>query len=370
MRFMKEPREHLIDTINALDEPLRAALMLIYVHQGAMDEERPDLSAAEAVSELAGIPLPRIRGCLRELHGSFLKTTDAQGRLVWGFAHPTIADALTDILKARSHMVGALVRGAALETILRSVVCEGAQPVPDAPIVPATLDDVLVARFSSIRDEEFTNRLMFNFLAHRANENVFKRVVSAHPELLKRYCWQSHTMRLAPRVVTHARAYAYGALDVDTQDATASELEAAALDQFDLSFFDEPDVLRLIPSRRAIALGIRLRTQALPDLCDRIRSAGEEADTSDSVEGVFGRFGDGLDTLEELGNVDDETEQMMSDARDALDEAKDLFRERKAADENEDHSAEWNYMSSAPSQEPAEADNIHETRSVFSDVDH
>jgi hypothetical protein len=300
----------------------------------------------------------------------FLKTTDVQGRSVWAFAHPTITDALTDILKARSHMVGALVRGAALETILRTVVCEGAQPVPDAPIVPATLDDVLVARFTSIRDEEFTNRLMFNFLAHRANENVFRRVVTAHPELLNRYCWQSHTVRHAPKVLTHARAYGYGALDVDIQDSTASELETAALDQFDLSFFDEPDVLRLMPSRRAIALGIRLRTQTLPDLSDRIRSAGEEADTSDTVGSVFGRFEEGLDTLEGLGNVDAETEQMISDARDALDEAKDLFRERKAADEDEDHSAEWNYMAPAPSKEPDADDNIHDTRSVFSDVDH
>ncbi|MEQ1871364.1 MAG: hypothetical protein ABL961_15225 [Vicinamibacterales bacterium] len=370
VRFMKEPREHLIDTINALDEPLRAALMLVYVHQGALHDEHPDSSAADAVSQLAGIPLPRIRSCLGDLHGSFLKTTDARGYRVWGFAHPTIADALTDILKARPHMIEALVRGAALETILRSVVCEGAQHVPDAPVVPTTLDDVLVARLAHIPDEQSVNWLLFNFLAHRCNENVFKRTLAAQPELLARDSWGSHSITSDAKVLTHARAYSYGLLDADLQDTTASELETAALDLFDLSFFDEPAILRLVPPRKLVALGLRLRTEALVELPERITSAGGEADASDSARGVFGRFSDGLDTLEGLGDLDDSTERLISAARASVEEATEVFRERKAAEEKEDHSAEWEYMSSTSPKETPEDKNLRDTRSVFADVDH
>ena len=88
VRFMKEPREHLVDTINALDEPLRAALMLVYVHQGTLHDDHSDPSAAEAVSELAGIPLPVIRGCFGELNGSFLKSSGCLGTSSVGICSP------------------------------------------------------------------------------------------------------------------------------------------------------------------------------------------------------------------------------------------------------------------------------------------
>ena len=198
---------------------------------------------------------------------------------MWGFAHPTISDALTDILKARPYMIGALVRGAALETILRNLVCEGSEYIPDAPVVPATLDDVLVTRLAHVKDEPSLNWLLFNFLAHRCNENVFRRVVTANPELLTRDSWRSDRVTRDPKVLTHARAHRYGQLDDNTQDTTASQLEEAALGAFDLSFCDQPGVLRLIPPRRLVGLGLRLRTEALAQLPERITSAGEQADT-------------------------------------------------------------------------------------------
>lgn len=74
-----------------------------------------------------GETLPRIRDRMPELKGSFLRQSKAGMRTVWGFAHPTIADALTDILRDRSHMIAALLRGAPLDTILSGFVCEGAK---------------------------------------------------------------------------------------------------------------------------------------------------------------------------------------------------------------------------------------------------
>jgi hypothetical protein len=45
-------------------------------------------------------------------------------------------------------------------------------------------------------------------------------------------------------------AYSDGFLDAYLQSTTASELETAALELFVLSFFDEPEVLRLVSPRR------------------------------------------------------------------------------------------------------------------------
>lgn len=61
VRFMEEPTEHLVDTVSALDEQLQAALYLVYVHQAGFDPNDHDAGAAEAVAELTGFSLSRIR---------------------------------------------------------------------------------------------------------------------------------------------------------------------------------------------------------------------------------------------------------------------------------------------------------------------
>ena len=125
VQFMKEPREHLVDTINALDERLRAALMLVYVHRGAFNHTIADGSAIAAVAELTGILRSRILDSFAELMGSFLKASGTGQETVWSFAHPTIADALTEILREKPHMMAALLRGATVDTILTGFMSEG-----------------------------------------------------------------------------------------------------------------------------------------------------------------------------------------------------------------------------------------------------
>ena len=112
------------------------------------------------------------------------------------------------------------------------------------------------------------------------------------------------------------------------------------------------------------------RTETLVELPERITSAGEEADASDSVRSVFDRFSKGWMRSRGLGDLDDSTERLISAARDSVEEATEVLRERKAAEEKEDHSAEWEYMSSTSPKETPEDKNLRNTRSVFADVDH
>ncbi|HCE24102.1 MAG TPA: hypothetical protein DF282_16555, partial [Hyphomonas sp.] len=163
VRFMKEPREHLIDTVNALDDQLQAALILVYVHQAGFDPNDYNPSAAQAVAELTGFTLTKIQDCFAELAGSFLKLSGSK----WTFAHPTISDALTEILRQKPHMMAALIRGATIDTILSSFICENSPHVRDALVIPATLDDALVSRLGRTPDEWHRNWLLFHFLSYR-----------------------------------------------------------------------------------------------------------------------------------------------------------------------------------------------------------
>jgi hypothetical protein len=375
IRFMREPREHLTDTINALDERLRAGLILVYVHQGALRVDGMDQIAAQTVSDLAGVPLPRIRESLHELKGSFLRVATVEDGEVWQFAHPTISDALTDILKGRPHMMEALLRGATIETILSSFVCEGASPIRDAAVVPATLDDILVTRLSRVSDETFTNMRLFRFLTDRASDPVFRRVVAANPEMLARHAWSSAQTSLDARILTHARAHRFGLLPEELQLETASRLEDAAAEAFDLSFFEDDDLLRLIPPARLVALGITLRVATLPNAPDSIKAIADEADLDNEPDSHFEEFSNSLDTFENMFQLDDTTAGLIESAREAIASAVDELTQKKAAaeaEEEEDHSDDWNYMSSVSRRPTVQAPTFAHAaakRSVFDDVD-
>jgi hypothetical protein len=372
IRFMQEPREHLIDTINALDDRLRAGLVLVYVHQGALMPDAMDEVAAQTVSDLIGEPLPHIRDGLRELMGSFLRVAKSADGEVWQFAHPTISDALTDILRERPHMMAALLRGATIETILSTFVCESAPPVRGAPVVPATLDDILIARLGHVPDETSMNTRLFRFLSDRASNAVFCRIVGADPGLLDRLAWTSSEIYVDAKVCTHARALKHGLLDDSLRPKVSQRLEAAVVEDFDLSFFQDDDILALIPPSRLLTLAINLRVETLPAVPDRVAEAAQEADLDIEPEDHFENFTNGLDIVEGLAGHDASTAELIDFAREAIAEAVADLKERKEAHDS-DHSEEWDYMSSLSSRSAGQPTRSTlgqiSKRSVFDDVD-
>ncbi|KKM05166.1 hypothetical protein LCGC14_1756870, partial [marine sediment metagenome] len=311
VRFMKEPTEHLIDTVNALDDQLQAALILVYVHQAGFDPNNHDASAAQAVAELTGYTLTKIQDCFAELKGSFLKLSGSE----WTFAHPTISDALTEILRQKPHMMAALIRGATIDTILSSFTCEGSPLIRDALVIPTSLDDALVARLGRTPDELHRNWMLFHFLSYRSSEAVFVKVVEQFPNLLRRSCWHSDLASNDPQIATYARVHRLSVLPDDLRLEVVDKLESAVLNSLDISFFEEPQMLALIPPLRLIGVGLALRTNVLPSLEERIDEITVDADLDEEPDSHFKKLLGVLDCIEEIG-VDTDAAVLINDARD------------------------------------------------------
>lgn len=365
VRFMEEPTEHLIDTINALDDHLQAALILVYVHQAGFDPSNHDASAAQAVAELTGYPLSKIQDCFAELKGSFLKLSGSR----WTFAHPTISDALTEILRQRPHMMAALLRGATIDTILSSFTCEGSPHIQDALLIPAALDDALVARLGRTPDELHRNRMLFHFLSYRSSEAVFVKTVEQFPNLLRRFCWRSDLASNDPKIATCARAHHLGVLPDDLHSEIADRLESAMLSDLDVSFFDEPQMLAAIPALRLIEMGLALRTTVLPSIEERIDEIVADADLDEEPDSHFNKLLDILDRIETIG-VDTDAMALIGVARDQVKRSIETLEERKREhDEGSEDEVDWTHIvtqnkDEAPSSAPAVT-----KRSVFDDVD-
>lgn len=367
VRFMREPREHLVDTLNALEEILLAALVLVYVHQGAFDTVALDQEAARAVSDLTGHSLPKLQDCFADLRGSFLKVSGT----TWTFAHPTIADALTDILREKPFMMAALLRGATLDTILGSFACEGAAPVRDALTIPASLDETLVERLIATPDEIQRNRSLFTFLSRRANDNVFERTVRRSPEVLERKTWLTTPIWLDPKLESHGRALAIRLLPDDLRESSATILERAALDELDLSFFDDEAMLALIPPERLVELGVALRVRGLPGMQARIETITDEADLDEDLEELFEKPLDVLRRLEQM-DLDEAGTLLVAQARNDIRISLQILEERKEErDRESEDDTDWTTISTTlsekPSPPPTEIDA--KARSIFDDVD-
>jgi hypothetical protein len=364
---MREHREHLVDTLNALDELPLSALILVYVHQGMFNSVAFDREAAQAVSELTEHSLPKIQECFSDLRGSFLKVSGTN----WTFAHPTIADALTDILRQKPFMMAALLRGATIDTILSSFACEGSAPVRDALTIPASLDDTLVDRLVLTPDEMQRNRSLFTFLSRRANDRVFEKVIRRSPEILERRTWATTPVWLDTKLETHGRAHAMRLLPEELRDASANELERAAADDLDLSFFDDELMLALIPPERLVRLGIALRVSRLPEMESRIETIADKADLSEDIESLFEKPSDFLKRLEQM-DLDDEGANLVASARNDIRIATSMLEERKEErDRESEDDTDWTMISSTQSEKPVqpEAAPDRAVRSVFDDVD-
>lgn len=375
-KFMSEPREHLVETINEMEEPLRATLILVYVHRGALSATVPNMAAVEAVTVTTGVSFAIISSCLPLLNGSFLKTKLIDGREMWSFEHPTIADALTEILSGQPHMMEALLRGAGVDTILESFVCDGAGPIQDAAVIPTSLNKVLSERLIDAPDEIDMNSSLFSFLVDRASDEVFRFVIMGNPLTLNRRTWHFTRASQDPKIKCHARAHRLGLLSEDLRDESASNLEAKALDDFDLSFVEDEDLLTLIPPRQILALGLKLRAKTLPNIEDIISNITEDIDLDEEPGSHFRHIWDGLRILENLTEVDEDEDALYKETRQAVEsEVKEIYIKQELKrcedDEENDREMDWSFASrkiKVMDQKSPFSKN-GKTRSLFDDVD-
>jgi hypothetical protein len=306
---------------------------------------------------------------LPQLSGSFLQVVKIDGNDVWKFAHPTISDALTDILESQPHMIDALVRGATIEKVLGDFICEDAFFVTDAPIIPRALNDVLVARICSAKDQPPVNFAIFSFLDARATDDVVQKVILADPEILSREAWLTHRLARNPKLRVHARAHRLGLLGDEQREWATELMESGSRYHFDLSFMEDEEMLAIIAPNRLLEIGFRLGSDVLEQLSSKIEDAIEDAD-EDDPESNFEHISAGLDRIVNIGPLNERSRSLVSDARAQVADAISTL-ERRKEEREEDHSEEWNFMSPEPkklSEEPVVAEP-ETKRSIFADVD-
>jgi hypothetical protein len=149
----------------------------------------------------------------------------------------------------------------------------------------------------------------------------------------------------------------------------ADSLESAALTDLDTSFFEEDNMLALIPPSRLIKLGLALRSMILPSLAERVDQIAEDADLDEEPDSHFKKLLGVLERIEAIAD-DLDTASMIDDTRDQVKRSVKAIEERKRKhDESSEDETDWTHIVTQKKDAPTSTPPLTAKRSVFDDVD-
>ena len=371
--FMANPQEHLIEVINELEPEQFAALALIYVHRGQLDLNELDGDAVTAIEEATGYSAPVILARLPELAGSFTRDISEISEQIWGFEHPTISDAITTILDARPNMTTAIVRGGPIEKVMSQFVCENGPVTQNAAKIPTSLDGVLNGRLLEAPNNWRTNGILFEFLASRASDDVVIHQFKSHNGLMERMQWSSSKAGYSAKNRAAARAHALGALDDFDRSELSRKLIKGAVDQLDLSWIDDDDLLSLIEPRTLLSLGASLSSKISNDFDELLEDKRSDIDLDADIEDQYEVISSGLQYFELLlgeGHALD-VKALLEEAEERLrDEIGEVLQEQEEHRSEQEDDGDWDVFSgNQPTPPKPDRKQEANSRSIFEDVD-
>ncbi len=288
-----------------------------------------------------GVSLAEIASSFPQLEGSFIRRLGESFPASWTFAHPTMSDAITDIVRVRPELIAAFVGGAPLATILDGFICEGVPAIKDAGVIPRRLFSLLISRIGSAEDEDNLNRRSFSFLSARATDEFIASLVEKYPEFLIRHTWFFSYVNYNSKIRLFARLNVLGKLPVALREYAVKVLEAAALDNFDIQFFSDQLLIGLFDPSEALQLGLKLALVSVPKAEAEIENIGSNADIDEDPTRHFENYSSGFDLIEEMIG-EGETINAFESGRSAItDQIDNLEQEQHKKAHEEEEKRRW-----------------------------
>ena len=361
--FVNNPQEYLKDTIFELTLPQQAAMTLVFLARSRLPAHDLASKDCKLVADRYGTTVAAITQSLQQLDRSFVIKREENGQFFWGFFHPTFADAITSILRARSDLVDLYLVGAKIETLLSEAICEGTATVKDAVVVPERSFDTLVMRLQEVPDEDTLNEQLFLFLINRTTNEVFRNVLSLKPDLITRKGSPRPWAEIADHAKIRflAKAYSMGFLNEDLRYSTCETLIDAAKDGLDISFLSEEDILAMFKPNELIQLTFRIVTMLEDKIPNKIDDLVDNCDPDSDIDYQFSGVDSFMKMMQHVAYMDKRIVTRLEDLELRIEEAKAEVEARKS--ENED---DGSFFTKVPSAILAKETA---TRSIFSDVD-
>lgn len=165
-KFVEEPLAFLLDTIRSLDEHSKAALILIFMTGGRLASPiHLDADLTLAV-DLLGSNVAGVRKALKALNESLIRKVNVDSGSEWIFRHPTISDALGELVGEDPEMLDIYLKGTPPLKLIREISCGAPTEVALRQgvkvFVPTDRYNAVLAKINQL-----PQRTLYPFLTHR-----------------------------------------------------------------------------------------------------------------------------------------------------------------------------------------------------------
>ncbi len=297
--FEDKPEQFLLDVITGLDADSVAALALIYMENGALPSPiQPVATRYEALQRL-GSSLGGCTSALSALNDSLVQRVLLEGQPVWVFKHPTIADALAQLLLQNPELLGIYAAGAPAETLMNQVTC-GDVGLEGAVVVPPSLFPSLTDRLVSLPENWRTRRRVHEFLAHRCDREFLSRFLAVHPSTYEALSNPGLFLDSSPEVTLAIRLFQTGLLPEDRRVSVVQKVVRYAVEGRDAYVLQDPGLRAMLNAEEQDELLHQIRNELIPRLGEVLTREEEECENQDDPAFWMGTFlDDVLDVLSE-----------------------------------------------------------------------
>src|ERR1039458_6799984 len=365
-RFVRNQGNLLRDVLRGLDRDSKAALALIFMGGGALPS--PIEGVAEVSDALGrfGSDLGKCITALESLTGSLVRYANyKQAGPAWVFRHPTVEDAVGEMLRSSPELLGIYLRGSDTEDLIGQITC-GDVGLEHALVVPTALFDTVVTKLQAYAETKFPKRSRWwdgwdridIFLARRCDDEFLRLYVREVPDILDRVADPPLALESATEVDVAVRLFDAGLLPERYRKTFVETICAYAIEGDDASALGKLALRKMFVGGEWDDLLERVRSELVPSLGSVRRNW--ETNSHDDPESIMQGF---LDLVSAVGTVLPKDEQI----RLILD------REQQRAHEwIAEHAEESGSTRTLPTLSPGEDSPIASQpseRSIFDDVD-
>ncbi len=221
MDFVDKQESFLEEVIRGLDKHSQAALALLYMNNGNLnnpvDFKPNEIAAIRRIGSAEG-------GCIEALEAmkdSLVQYTFIEDNSIWRFKHPTIGDAYSNIISKSPNLLEIYLKGTDFEKVIEQITC-GDIGLEKAIVVPKSMFPEILIKLQAFKKSEAykTEHLSIwrakdktlTFLSRRASKDFQSLYIEADSDLIDDIIRPSLSFSYSPEIDLVIKLYENGLL--------------------------------------------------------------------------------------------------------------------------------------------------------------
>ncbi len=353
--FAERPLDFLLDVIRSLDIHAKAALALVFMRGGSLESPIDLVESERNAVERLGSTLAGVSQSLGSLNGSLVRFAhDSEN--AWQFRHPTIADAIGQIIADDPELIDVYLSGTPPEKLVREVTCGRHDIVGAKVVVPQSRYLEVVGKVRALDVARARN----TFLTQRCDTEFLQMYLTQYPDTLKVISTPHSFLSATSEAALLARLHEAKLLPERYRAVFVAGVRTLAVTTPDADFLSSERIRAVFTKDEIAGILSLVKRNLLPDLSGEIDNWRWNYNRSEDPDWYFEPLKEALETFAEELDDDEEVQASVANALVEINDTVERLREDFEGDEEV-----YDELSSSSGR----VDLREQERTIFDDLD-